>query len=79
MDEPTAALGVRETEHVLDLVRMLKQRGATLIVVSHNMNHVAAVADRVTILRSGRRQAELSLDGVSPDALSRLILSGHAA
>ena len=79
MDEPTAALGVRETEHVLDLVRMLKQRGATLIVVSHNMNHVAAVADRVTILRSGRTQAELSLDGVTPDALSRLILSGHAA
>ncbi len=79
MDEPTAALGVRETEHVLDLVRMLKQRGATLIVVSHNMNHVAAVADRVTILRSGRTQAELSLDGVTPDTLSRLILSGHAA
>ena len=44
MDEPTAALGVRETEHVLGLIRMLKRRGATLIVVSHNMNHVAAVA-----------------------------------
>ena len=79
MDEPTAALGVKETEHVLDLIRMLKQRGATLIVVSHNMNHVAAIADRVTILRSGRTQAELSLDGVTPDALSRLILSGQAA
>ena len=79
MDEPTAALGVRETEHVLDLIRMLKRRGATLIVVSHNMNHVAAVADRATILRSGRTQAELALDGVTPDALSRLILSGQAA
>ena len=79
MDEPTAALGVKETEHVLDLIRMLKQRGATLVVVSHNMNHVAAIADRVTILRSGRTQAELSLDDVTPDALSRLILSGRAA
>ena len=79
MDEPTAALGVRETEHVLDLIRMLKRRGATLIVVSHNMNDVTAVADRATILRSGRTQAELALDGVTPDALSRLILSGHAA
>ena len=79
MDEPTAALGVRETEHVLDLIRMLKQRGATVIVVSHNMNHVAAIADRATILRSGRTQADVSLDGVTPDALSRLILSGRAA
>ena len=79
MDEPTAALGVRETEHVLDLIRMLKQRGATVIVVSHNMNHVAAIADRATILRSGRTQADVSLDGVTPDALSRLILSGQAA
>ena len=79
MDEPTAALGVRETEHVLDLIRMLKQRGATVIVVSHNMNHVAAIADRATILHSGRTQADVSLDGVTPDALSRLILSGRAA
>lgn len=79
MDEPTAALGVRETEHVLDLIRVLKRRGATQIVVSHNMNHVTAVADRATILRSGRTQAELDLVGVTPDALSRLILSGEAA
>ena len=79
MDEPTAALGVRETEHVLDLIRMLKQRGTTVVVVSHNMTHVAAIADRATILRSGRTQAELSLDGVAPETLSRLILSGEAA
>ena len=77
MDEPTAALGVRETEHVLELIRMLKRRGATLILVSHNMNHVAAVADRVTILRAGATQTSLSLEGVTPDALSRLILSGE--
>ena len=50
-----------------------------MIVVSHNMNHVAAVADRAAILRSGRTQARLALDGVTPDALSRLILSGQAA
>ena len=79
MDEPTAALGVRETEHVLELIRMLKRRGATLIVVSHNMNHVAAVADSATILRSGRTQARIAIDGVTPDALSHLILSGQAA
>jgi ABC-type sugar transport system ATPase subunit len=58
---------------------MLKQRGGTVVVVSHNMNHVAAIADRATILRSGHTQAELSLDGLTPDALSRLILSGQAA
>jgi len=79
MDEPTAALGVRETEHVLDLIRMLKQQGTTVVVVSHNMTHVAALADRATILRSGRTQTELSLDGVTPETLSRLILSGAAA
>ena len=44
-----------------------------------NMTHVAAMADRATILRSGRTQAELSLDGVVPETLSRLILSGEAA
>ena len=43
------------------------------------MNHVSAIADRATILRSGRTQAELSLDGVTPETLSRLILSGRAA
>ena len=73
------AVDQNQTEHVLDLIRMLKQRGATVIVVSHNMNHVAAIADRATILRSGRTQADVSLDGVTPDAHSRLILSGQAA
>ncbi len=78
MDEPTAALGVRETEHVLDLIRMLKQHGTTVVFVSHNMTQVAALADRATILRSGRTQTELSLNGVTPEILSRLILCGAA-
>ena len=58
---------------------MLKQRGTTVVVVSHNMSHVAAIAGRATILHSGRTQAELALDGVTPETLSRLILSGQAA
>jgi len=54
MDEPTAALGVAQTAMVLDLVRRLADRGLAVLLVSHNMNDVFAVADRVAVLRLGR-------------------------
>ena len=54
MDEPTAALGVQESERVLDLVRHLKDQGTTVVIISHNLRHVFAIADRVTVLRQGR-------------------------
>ncbi len=54
MDEPTAALGVAQTRVVLDLIRRLAEQGIAVIVISHNMNDVFEVADRIAVLRLGR-------------------------
>ena len=54
MDEPTAALGVTQTRVVLDLIKTLKSQNIAVIVISHNLNDVQAVADRVAVLRLGR-------------------------
>jgi simple sugar transport system ATP-binding protein len=57
MDEPTAALGVVQRERVLDNIRRVRDRGITVVLISHNMPEVLAVADRVEVLRMGRRVA----------------------
>jgi fructose transport system ATP-binding protein len=57
MDEPTAALGVKETGQVLDLIRRVRDRGLPVILISHDMPHVFELADRVHIMRLGRRVA----------------------
>ena len=54
MDEPTAALGVRESERVMDVVRTLRGAKLCVLVVSHNIPQVLAVADRIWVLRAGR-------------------------
>lgn len=55
MDEPTAALGVEESEKVNGLILNLKERGSSVVVISHNLAHVFSVADRIIVLRHGRR------------------------
>ena len=55
MDEPTAALGVREGNMVLDLIRQVRGSGLPVILISHNMPHVFEVADRIHIHRLGKR------------------------
>lgn len=60
MDEPTAALGPEETRHTLALMQNLKEQGIALIVISHNLDHVFRVADRVMVMRAGRAVATLS-------------------
>ena len=57
MDEPTAALGVKETRQVLDLIRRVRERGLPVILISHDMPHVFELADRIQIMRLGRRVA----------------------
>ena len=57
MDEPTAALGVKESRRVLELIRDVKKRGLPIVLISHNMPHVFEVCDRVHIHRLGRRHA----------------------
>lgn len=60
MDEPTAALGVVQRERVLDSIRRVRDRGVTVVLISHNMPEVLAVADRVEVLRMGRRVARFT-------------------
>jgi simple sugar transport system ATP-binding protein len=79
MDEPTAALGVAETALVLDLIRRLKAEGRTVILVSHNMADVAAVATRVAILKAGRKVVDRSAAGLDPAALAQMIVTGRDA
>jgi ABC-type sugar transport system ATPase subunit len=55
LDEPAAALGVRQTEMVLSFVERLKEHGVAVILISHNLQHVARVADRVVVLRLGEK------------------------
>jgi fructose transport system ATP-binding protein len=60
LDEPTAALGVRESNQVLELILRLRDRGIPVILISHNMPHVFEVADRIHIQRLGRRAATIT-------------------
>ncbi|NEW69738.1 ATP-binding cassette domain-containing protein [Streptomyces rhizosphaericus] len=71
MDEPTAALGVRESQRVLDLIREIRDRGVPVILISHDMPHVFDVADRIHVQRLGRRVALVNTSDISmPDAVA---------
>jgi len=65
LDEPTAALGVVQTGRVLDVVRRIRDKGVAVVLISHNMPEVLQVADRVEVLRLGRRVAQLSAKGAT--------------
>jgi simple sugar transport system ATP-binding protein len=69
MDEPTAALGVVQRERVLDNIRRVRDRGITVVLISHNMPEVLAVADRIQVLRLGRRVATFSRDDATLESL----------
>jgi simple sugar transport system ATP-binding protein len=69
MDEPTAALAVREVEHVLDLVRELKRQGIAVILISHRLTDVFAVCDRVVALRQGQVVADEAIAETSMNAV----------
>jgi simple sugar transport system ATP-binding protein len=65
MDEPTAALSVAAIDQVLDLIRELKRQGASLILISHRLEDIFEVADRVVVLRHGRKVGDLEIEGHS--------------
>lgn len=69
LDEPTAALGVAQTAEVLNLVDRLRDRGLGVIMISHNMADVKAVADRVVVLRLGANNGEFAVADVSPEEI----------
>jgi D-xylose transport system ATP-binding protein len=69
LDEPTAALGVAQTAEVLNLIERLRENGLGVILISHNMADVQAVADRIVVLRLGRNTAEFKTEEVSTEQL----------
>ncbi|MEJ2578770.1 MAG: ATP-binding cassette domain-containing protein [Kineosporiaceae bacterium] len=78
LDEPTAALGVAQTEQVLNLVRRLADAGLAVILISHNMNDVLQVADNVAALYLGRLAAQVPISDVNHAQIVELITAGRS-
>jgi len=76
MDEPTAALGVPEQRKVRELVHRLREQGVAIIFISHNLQDILAVADRILVLRRGRKVGELSRAEATGDEIVRLMVGG---
>lgn len=76
MDEPTAALGVRESLRVLELISTLKSEGMAVILVSHRLTDVMAVCDSIAVMRHGRLHCQVDREGTSLASLTEMILSG---
>jgi D-xylose transport system ATP-binding protein len=79
LDEPTAALGVAQTHQVLELVKRLGQQGLAVVIVSHNLNDVFEVADRITVLRLGRNVGVYERRATTQQAIVQAITAGTAA
>ncbi|MFD2420569.1 ATP-binding cassette domain-containing protein [Amycolatopsis pigmentata] len=78
LDEPTAALGVAQTRQVLDLVRRLAEQGLGVVLISHNMNDVFEVADRIATLYLGRLAADVATKDVTNSQIVELITAGRS-
>lgn len=79
LDEPTAALGVAQTEQVLNLVRRLADNGLSVILISHNLNDVFQVADNISALYLGNMAAQVKKSEVTHAQVVQLITTGKAA
>ena len=73
MDEPTAAISVRQVAEVLDMIRHLKETGHAVILISHRMPDVFAVSDRVAVLRRGNKVADKPIADITPEDVTGLI------
>jgi len=78
LDEPTAALGVAQTRQVLDLVRRLAEQGLGVVLISHNMNDVFEVSDRIACLYLGRMAAQVKTKDVTHGQVVELITAGRS-
>ncbi len=67
LDEPTAALGIEQTSHLLDLIEQVRDRGMAILLISHNMGDIKAVADRVAVLRLGRNNGLFDVNTTSQE------------
>ena len=73
MDEPTAALGVRESKAVLDLIQLINRRGMSIILVSHNMPQVLEITNRILVMRAGQRAGLVRTQQTNVDQIIRLM------
>jgi ABC-type sugar transport system ATPase subunit len=78
LDEPTAALGLRESRKVLDLIAQLRAEGNAVILITHNMEHVVELADRAVVLRQGRKVGEMRPERANRQDLVSLIVGAEA-
>lgn len=78
LDEPTAALGIRESRKVLDLIAQLRAEGNAVILITHNMEHVVELADRALVLRHGRKVGELKPSRANQKELVSMIVGAGA-
>ena len=76
MDEPTAALAVKETGKVLDIISNLRENGVSVILISHRLQDVFNVADRIMVLRSGETIADEKIENTSMDRIVKYIVGG---
>jgi D-xylose transport system ATP-binding protein len=76
MDEPTAALGVPEQREVMDLIRRLKDQGVAIILISHNLNDIFAISDRIVVLERGRKAGERIASETDGNEIVRLMMGG---
>jgi simple sugar transport system ATP-binding protein len=73
MDEPTAAISVRQVAEVLNLIQELKKQGVAVVLISHRMPDVFSVADRIVVLRRGTKVADKDVGQTSPEEITGLI------
>src|ERR1700677_3238903 len=79
LDEPTAALGVAQTHQVRELIKRLRTQGLGVVLISHNLNDVFEVADRIIVLRLGRRVATFRRDAATPEDVVASITGARGA
>jgi ABC-type sugar transport system ATPase subunit len=77
MDEPMAALGVEEGRRVLELVRNMRDQGITVLVISHNLEHVFQLADRIAVMKNGRLVGVVRTTEATRDAIVKMITFGQ--
>lgn len=79
MEEPMATLGVAEGQRVLTLIERLRQKGVAVLIISHNLEHVFAIADAIVVLKNGRLVGMVSPQEVTRDDVVKMITTGEAA
>ncbi len=79
MDEPTAAISVRQVAQVLNLIRSLRDQGVAVMLISHRMPDVFAVSDRIVVLRRGEKRADKPISQTSPEEVTALITGAKEA